>query len=318
MPPSVQLEPAPLKPTVMITQRHLQAFGAALGDGYVVLHAWEDPDAQATAEVRAIIVAGEFALDKGRLEALPKLALIACFTSGYDGVDVGWARSRGLAVTHAPSVNHEDVADHALGLIIASRRRIVTGDRQVREGGWSSAAKMLTGSLAGQRVGVVGLGMIGQAVARRCEAMRMPVTWWGPSRKDGASWPRAASLIDLARASDVLVVACRADETNRRMISREVMDALGPAGLLVNVARGQLVDEAALIDALKAHTLGSAALDVFEQEPTPPARWADAPNVILTPHTAGATREGVDAMVGLLKGNLEAFFAGRPLLTPVD
>ncbi len=301
----------------MIMQPHLQAVCLALGGAYAVLHAWEDPDEPSARAVQAVVVAGEFPLEKPRLEALPRLGLIACFTSGYDGVDVDWARARGLAVSHAPGVNHEDVADHAIGMIVASRRRIVTGDREVRAGGWSAEAKTVTGSLGGQRVGLVGLGLIGRSVARRCEAMRMPVSWWGPNPKQDAPWPRADSLLALAVASDIVVVACRADETNRAMISREVLDALGPGGLLVNVARGGLVDEDALILALKEGRLGAAALDVFIEEPTSAARWTDVPNTVLTPHTAGATLPAVRGMLTLLKGNLDAFFAGRPLLTPV-
>ena len=214
-------------------------------------------------------------------------------------------------------MNHEDVADHALGLILAHLRRIVAGDRAVRAGGWTTEAKVLTPSLAGKRVGIVGLGGIGEALARRCEVVRMPVAWWGPRDKPHARWPRAGSLMELARDSDVLALACRADEGNRGLVSREVIEALGPDGLLVNVARGQLVDEDALIAALRDGRLGSAALDVYAAEPTPAARWADVPNTVLTPHTGGATLPSVVAMQALLRANLAAFFAGEPLKTPV-
>ena len=144
----------------------------------------------------------------------------------------------------------------------------------------------------------------------------MAVRWWGPRDKD-AAWPRAASLLELAQDSDILVVACKADESNRGLISREVIEALGPQGLLVNVARGQLVDEAALIAALKDGRLGQAALDVFEESRPTPARWADVPNTVLTPHTGGATTEAVQGMLMLLMQNLQAAFAGEPLKTPV-
>ena len=146
--------------------------------------------------------------------------------------------------------------------------------------------------------------------------MGCPVAWWGPRAKD-SPWPRAESLLALARDSDVLVVACRADETNRGLISAAVIEALGPNGVLVNVARGSLVNEDALIDALKAGRLGQAALDVFETEPTPAARWADVPNLLLTPHTGGATSEAVQGMLVLLMRNLAAAVAGEPLVTPV-
>ena len=154
-------------------------------------------------------------------------------------------------------------------------------------------------------------------MAWRAETFRMDVSWWGPRPKD-AEWPRADSLSALAEASDILVVACKADETNRGLISQDIIEALGPDGLLVNVSRGQVVDEDALIAALKSGTLGQAALDVFIEEPTDPARWADVPNVILTPHTAGATTAGVQGMLMLLMQNLQAHFAGQPLKTPVE
>lgn len=304
------------RPAILIMQRHLAPLTAFLEGRHTVYRFWEGPPLAAQADIRAMVVAGEFALDTHLIETLPNLELIACFTSGYDGIDIDWCRARGLAVTHAPGVNHEDVADHAVGLIISARRQIASGDRELRAGKWTLDAKTITPSLHGQRVGIVGLGQIGQAVAQRCEAMRMTVAWWGP-RDRPSPWPRAASLLDLARGSDILVVACKADETNRGLISREVIAALGPGGLLVNVARGQLVDEVALIEALRSGALGQAALDVFDVEPTDVAVWADVPNTTLTPHTAGATTEAVQGMLGLLVANLDAHFAGQPLKTPV-
>ena len=304
------------RPAILIMQRHLAPLTAFLEATYTVYRFWEGPPVEARDDIRAMVVAGEYPIDKHLIESLPNLELLACFTSGYDGIDVDWCRARGLPVTHAPGVNHEDVADHALGLILAARRQIAAGDRQMRAGGWTVDVRTITPSLHNQRVGIVGLGRIGEALARRVEALRMTVSWWSP-RDRPADWPRAASLLDLARDSDILVVACRADDENIGLISREVIDALGPDGLLVNVARGQLVDEPALIAALHEGRLGQAALDVFEDEPTDPARWADVPNTVLTPHTAGATTEAVQGMLMLLMRNLQAVFAGEPLVSPV-
>lgn len=297
-------------------QPHLAPLTTLLEGSFTVHRFWEGPPVEAATEIGALVVAGEYPLDKALIERLPNLKLIACFTSGYDGIDVGWCRARGFAVTHAPGVNHEDVADHALGLILASRRMIVSGDAQVRSGAWTAETRTITPSLKDQRLGIIGLGAIGEAVARRAETFRMSVAWWGPREKP-AAWPRAESLIALARDSDILVVACKADESNRGLVSAEVMDALGPQGLLVNVARGQLVDEDALIVALKSGRLGHAALDVFEVEPTPAGRWSGVPNLILTPHTGGATTAGVQGMLMLLFQNLQAAFADQPLVTPV-
>ena len=303
------------RPAVLIVQPHLAPVAPFLEGAWEVHRLWEGPPVEAEAAVRALVVAGEFPLDPALVERLPNLRLIACFTSGYDGIDVGWCRARGLEVTHAPGVNHEDVADHALGLVIAHRRRIVQGHQDLLAGRWTARSKTITPSLGAARLGIVGLGAIGEALARRAEACRMAVSWWSPRARE-AAWPRAESLMALARDSDVLVVACRADETNRGLISREVLDALGPHGLLVNVARGQLVDEEALVAALKEGRLGGAALDVFETEPTAAARWAGVPNVVLTPHTGGATTQAVQAMLGLLLRNLDAVLNGGAPVTP--
>jgi lactate dehydrogenase-like 2-hydroxyacid dehydrogenase len=304
------------RPAVLIVQRHLGPVTAFLESFCTVYRLWEGPPIEAQTDIRAIVVAGEFELDKGLVERLPNLTHVACFTAGFDGIDVDWCHSRGLTVTHAPGVNHEDVADHAIGLILAARRRIVDGDRTVKDGTWVLDNRLMTPSLKGQRLGIVGLGDIGQAVARRAEPMRMTIAWWGP-REKVSPWPRADSLLALAQNSDILVVACRADETNRGMISGAILDALGPNGMLVNVARGQLVDEDMLLAALRDGRLGQAALDVFLDEPTDPERWADVPNTVLTPHTGGATTEAVQGMLMLLVQNLQAILQGAPAVTPI-
>lgn len=307
----------PHRPALLIASRALAPVAPFLEPAYRVFRLWEGPPVEATDDITAVVVAGEDALDTAVLEHLPNLRHVACFTSGYDGIDLDWCRARGLIVTHAPAVNHEDVADHALALMLAARRRVVDGDRIVRSGSWAIEQRLITPSMRGQRVGIVGLGAIGEAVALRAVVMGCEVTWWGPRDKPQAAWPKAGSLVELAQASDVLVVACRADATNRGLISTEVIEALGPNGLLVNVARGSLVDEDALIAALKAGRLGGAALDVFETEPTSAERWADVPNVLLTPHTAGATLAAVHGMLALLMRNLQAVAAGESPVSPV-
>jgi len=284
--------------------------------GLKTARAWELSEAD-SAEVRAVLHAGEFKLTPEQLSALPKLGLIACVSVGYDGVDVAWCRSRGIEVTHADGLNAEDVADHAIGLLIAAWRNIPSGDRLVREGRWRHEDRMTPQpSLNRRKLGIVGLGNIGAAVARRAEALRMTVSWWGPRDKP-APWPRAESLLALARDSDILVVASRAEASNRGIISREIIDAVGPAGVMVNVARGSLVDEPALVAALKEGRLWRAGLDVFETEPTPGDRWADVPNAVLTPHTAGSSTEAVPLMVAQAIDNVRRFLAGEPVASPV-
>jgi lactate dehydrogenase-like 2-hydroxyacid dehydrogenase len=305
------------KPALLVLQPHLGMLSPFLEPEFTVWRFWEGPPIEAVGVIEALVVAGEFEVDKRLAESLPKLGLIACFTAGYDGVDLAWARRRGLKISHSPGVNFEDVADHAIGLMLAAWRRIAEGDRQLRSGGWRAKEKMLTPSLGGHKLGIVGLGAIGEAVARRAAAFDLSVSWWGPREKPEAPWPRAESLLALAQASDILVVAPKADDETRGLISKEVIEVLGPKGLLVNISRGQVVDEDALIAALKAGRLGMAALDVFQTEPTMAERWADVPNTVLTPHTAGATTGAIPKMMALTLENLRRFFAGKPLVNPV-
>ncbi|MGH7011301.1 MAG: 2-hydroxyacid dehydrogenase [Caulobacteraceae bacterium] len=305
------------KPALLIVQPHLAMLAPILERHYDVWRFWEGPPLEAVGVIRALVVAGEFPVDKALAESLPKLGLIAFFTAGYDGLDVEWARARGLKVSHSPGVNHEDVADHAMGLVISAWRGIVAGDRRLRAGGWTSSAKESTPSLGGRRLGIVGLGAIGEAIAARAEPFGMKVAWWGPRAKPEAPFPRAENLQALAQESDILVLSCRASEETRGMISAEILAALGPEGLLVNVSRGQVVDEDALIAALKEGRLGGAALDVFVEEPTRAKRWADVPNTVLTPHTAGAASGALPKMLALTLENLRRFFADEPLANPV-
>lgn len=305
------------KPVLLVVQPLLAPLLPLLAADYDVVAGWEDGAADRLPLVEALVAAGEFPLPRAYLESMPRLRLIACFTVGYDGVDMDWARAHGIAVCHASGANADDVADHAIGMILAHRREIVAGHAKVCKGRWTQGPKRLTRSLGGARLGIMGLGAIGMAVARRAEVMRMDVRWWGPRARPDAPWPRADSLMTLARDSDIMVLAPRVDASNIGAVDAAVMDALGPQGLLVNVARGQLVDEDALIAALKDGRLGGAALDVFWQEPTDAARWADVPHIVLTPHGAGATDQSVMRMTAMLLDNLKAHFSGRALPTPV-
>ena len=305
------------KPAILVVQPHLAPIAAMLDADFTVWRLWQGPPLEASHSIAALVVAGEFPLDQSLAQSLPNLGLIACFTAGYDGVDLAWAAERGLKVSHSPGINHEDVADQAVGLMLAAWRGLVEGDAIVREGRWRPTEKRITPSLAHRKLGIVGLGAIGEAVARRGQAFGLEVAWWGPNEKPEADWPMAESLLALAQRSDILIVAARSDDENQRLIDRPVLDALGAHGLLVNVAGGQLVDEEALIAALKEGALGMAALDVFAVEPTPAERWRGVPNVVLSPHTAGATSAAIPKMVELTRENLRRFFAGEPLANPV-
>jgi phosphoglycerate dehydrogenase-like enzyme len=213
-------------------------------------------------------------------------------------------------------VNAHDVADHAIALFLALWHGIVPNDALVRGGGWREGV-IARRSLRGRRAGVVGLGRIGHAIATRLAAHKMHVAWWGPRDKADAGFPRAESLHALAERSDALFVASRAVPDNAGQIDAAILQALGPDGVLVNVSRGFLIDEAALVTALADRRIGGAALDVFEHEPTDPARWRDLPNVVLSPHLAGYTHEAGEDLFGQLRANIERHFRGEPLLTPV-
>jgi lactate dehydrogenase-like 2-hydroxyacid dehydrogenase len=304
-------------PTVLLSHPMLSALAPmAEAQGWRVARGWELDEA-ARGEVRAIAHAGDIRLTGAFLDSLPNLGLIACVGAGYDGVDVAWCRARGIEVTNAAGLNADDVADHALGLVIAGWRNIVSGDRSIREGRWrENHREAATSSLTGRRLGIVGLGAIGAASARRAEPFGLEVAWWGP-RPKAVRWPRKDSLLELAAWSDILLVASRANADNRGMISRSVIEAVGPAGMIVNVGRGSLVDEEALIAALKDGRLGRAGLDVFAEEPTPAERWADVPNLVLTPHSASATLDTIPRLFAQAIENLRLFFAGAPVADPV-
>ena len=310
------------KPHVLLSHEMLLPLQPLLEGAYQVHRLWDYPDRPVFLEgpgrgVKAIVHAGEMALSRDMLSEMPQLGLIACVSVGYDGVDVPWCKAHGIAVTHSTGLNAADVADHAVGLVLAAWRGIVEGDRRLRAGHWTHAERMAPRhGLRGRKAGIVGLGHIGEAVASRLSAFEMKIAWWGPRAKD-SGYARAETLMALARDSDVLVVCARPDAENRHMINRAVIEAVGPQGMIVNVARGSLIDEDALIAALKSGALGMAALDVFDHEPTPPERWADVPHTVLTPHTAGATLDSIPAMVNLTLENLRRYFHGEPLATPV-
>jgi D-3-phosphoglycerate dehydrogenase len=270
------------------------------------------------ARVRAIATEANRGADRALIAALPKLELIALFGVGTDAVDLVAARDHGIPVTNTPGILGDEVADLAIGLMLASARQILFADRYVRDGSWASKGPIPLGhGVGGKIMGVVGLGGIGRAIADRGAAFRMRVIYHGPRRKPDAPYEFVPDLVELARRSDYLMVACKGGPETRHLISAAVIDALGPKGTLINVARGSVVDERAMIAALAAGRLGHAALDVFESEPNPAPELLQFPNVIVQPHQGSATVETRTAIGQLMIDNLDAHFAGGPLLTPV-
>ena len=260
--------------------------------------------------IRAIIAAGLETIDSDMIDALPDLELIALITAGYTEIDMEAAKARGIAVTNAGDINAGDVAEFAIALLLAHRREIVQNDAYMRDDGWMSARRFATRSLAEEKVGIVGLGSIGKATAERLQPFGCEIAWWGPNPKPDAPWPYFESLTDLAAWASCLIICARGDEENRGTVSQAVIEALGPEGLLVNVSRGLLVDEAAMIAALKSRKLGGAALDVFDIEPWPGSTYADVPNLLMAPHMGGATRSSFVQTAALVRDNVARWFAG--------
>ena len=267
--------------------------------------------------VRALVSTGSKPLPEAILNH-PNLGIVAMMGAGYEGIRVDQLFARGLEVTNAAGANADDVADHALALLLGLIRRVVDGDRRVREGLWVDPSVIFKmPSIRNLRAGIFGMGAIGQGLARRIEAFGSPVSWYGPRPKPEIKYPRAESLLELARNSDVLFLAHRADETNRGVVDAEILKALGPKGYLVNVSRGSAVDEATLVGALRDGTIAGAAIDVFEPEPVTDRRWADVPNCLLAPHIGGAGLGAWDNIGALVTDNLNRFFAGQPVATPI-
>ena len=258
------------------------------------------------------------AANKESLARFPKLEMIASFGVGYDHVDTAYAREHNLIVTNTPDVLTEEVADVAMGLLISTLREFVKADRYVRSGLWQTQNYPLSvGSLRDRKIGIVGMGRIGQAIARRLEASRVSVSYHSRKPASGVSYQHYGDLIEMAKAVDTLMVIVPGGASTAKMINADVMKALGPRGVIINVARGSVLDEQALISALKSGTILAAGLDVFEREPNVPEELKAMQNVVLLPHIGSASVVTRNAMDQLVVDNLKAWFAGKPPLTPV-
>lgn len=275
--------------------------------------------AEAPEEIGALVVSGGVRLDPAFVDSLPKLRLIAVHGVGYDGVDVAHAKARGVAVTNTPDVLTEDVADLALGLVLSVLRGIPDAERSLRAGEWAKGGRSpLTRRVTGLRYGVLGLGRIGKAIAARLAPFAGEVAYHSRRPVEGVSYRYAADAVALAVSVDVLVVATPGGPGTRGLVGGDVLEALGPDGVLINIARGEVVDQAALIAALDSGRLYAAGLDVFDGEPVVPPALLDHPRCVLTPHVGSATVEARTEMAALVVANLKAGLAGEPLVTPVD
>jgi len=295
---------------------------APMRESYTLHRLWEAPDRQAfiaahEQEIRAIATRGELGASAELIAALPRLELVACYGVGTDAIDLAACRARGIRVTNTPDVLNGDVADLAVGLMLAAQRRIPAGDAFVRSGAWANAAMPLATRVFGQRVGIAGFGRIGSTIARRLSGFDVEVGYFSRTPKAESPHRHFASLAAMADWCDVLVVILPGGDATRGIVNAEVLRALGPKGWLVNVSRGTTVDEGALLQALETRAIAGAALDVFLNEPGIDPRFAALDNVVLTPHHGSGTEQTRRAMGELVRRNLEAHFAGLPLITPV-
>jgi lactate dehydrogenase-like 2-hydroxyacid dehydrogenase len=265
------------------------------------------------AGVRAMVCGASRGVSNDQLHRYPDLEILAVYGVGLDKVDLDYAAKRGLIVANTPGVLDDAVAEHALALTLAASRRICQADEYVRQGEWSHTVFPLSRGLSGKRCGILGLGRIGRGIARRAEAFGMEIAYHGRHHQPDAPCEYFDSLWSLATWSDILILSLTGGPETEGIVGEEILRALGPQGLLVNIARGSVVDEEALLEALEYGDLGGAALDVFRNEPHVPEGLLELPNVVLTPHLGSATQETRHAMAQSLLENLRAHFLGAPV-----
>ncbi len=311
-----------MKPDVLMVEPITPDAEAKLDAAYQVHRLFETNEPAAfirpiAKQVRAVVTGGRLGVSNTLMDALPALEIIAINGIGTDAVDLERARARSVRVTTTPDVLTDDVADMAWALLLATARRICIGDRFVRAGRWPGGSPPLAAKVSGKRLGILGLGRVGLAIARRAEGFDMSIAYNNLHPLEGVAYRYHPTLGGLAGASDFLIVAVSGGRQTRGIVDRPVLEALGPAGILINVARGSVIDEPALVAALVEGRLGGAGLDVFAHEPEVPQALWTMDNVMLQPHRASATVETRRAMADLVLANLAAHFAGREPLTPV-
>jgi lactate dehydrogenase-like 2-hydroxyacid dehydrogenase len=322
MPAEPNAPQADPKPDVLAVAKLSPLWAGALGAAFTVHDRVHEAGAAALAaiapRVRAIAASGESRVDAALIAALPALEVISVMGVGYDGIDVPAAKARGVLVCHTPDVLNDDVADLALALLLAAARQIPAADRWVREGRWVAEGPMpLARKLSGARLGLVGIGRIGQAIASRAAAFGMRIAYTARHARPALPYAFHATPAALAAASDHLCVITPGGAATRHLVNAEVLRALGPEGILVNVARGSVVDEDALVEALEQGVIAGAGLDVFANEPDVPARLRALPHVVLAPHVGSATAATRQAMADLAHQNLVLALSGARPRTPV-
>jgi lactate dehydrogenase-like 2-hydroxyacid dehydrogenase len=292
--------------------------------GFTMHKYFEAPDkiaflSSVSERIRGIATRGELGADRALIEACPNLEIISVYGVGFDAVDLDACRERGIRVTNTPDVLTNDVADLGVAMMLVQSRGMIGAENWVRDGSWAAKGLYpLKNRVWGKRAGVLGLGRIGFEVAKRLAGFDLDIAYSGVTAKDYApDWEFVADPVELARRSDFLFVTLAASAQTRHIVDRQVIDAVGPDGMIINISRASNIDEDALLDALETGRLGSAALDVFEGEPALNPRFLKLDNVLLQPHHASGTFETRKAMGQLVRDNLSAHFAGKTLPTPV-
>lgn len=312
------------QPRVLLAGRMMPALEARLRELYEVESLADQPDPPAFMAARggdfeALVTSAVYGASAERIAQMPKLKVISSFGVGLDQLDLAAAKDRGIAVGYTPDVLNDCVADLGFALLLDVARRVSEADRFVRRGAWAvqgQASFPLARKVSGAKLGIVGFGRIGQTIARRAVGFEMDIRYHTRRPVEGAAWPHEPSLVELARWADYLVVITAGGAGTRHLVNAEVLDALGPDGFIVNVARGSVIDEAALVKALAEKRIAGAGLDVFEHEPKVPEALFALDNVVLLPHVASGTRETREAMARRVLDNLAAHFAGQPLPSP--
>lgn len=293
-----------------------------LHDKYTVHRVWEAPDPRAfmagiADRIDVAVTSGLRGMKAWEMDALPRLKLLASFGVGYDGIEVDAARARGITVTNTPDVLNECVADTTWTLILSTVRRTAFNDRFVRAGRWLSGPAPLSDKVWGENLGIIGLGRIGRAIARRGTGFGMKIGYHGRQPQSDTGFEYFSDVAALARWAKILVVACPGGKATEKIVNAEVLKALGPDSYLINISRGTTVDEPALIQALQTEQIAGAGLDVFVDEPRVPDALLQMDNVVLQPHVGSGTHATRAAMAKMVTDNVAAWFAGRPLLSPI-
>ena len=310
------------KPQVLQIGPLTERFNQALASRYRMTPLWQQADLVAFLREQGgrfelLVTSARFGCSAEQLELLPNLKAICSFGVGYDAIAVGAARQRGIAVSTTPDVLNDCVADLAMGLIIDTARRLSESERFLRAGHWAAGAFPLGRKVTGKRLGIVGLGRIGEALVQRASGFAMAVRYHNRKSLSDSPYGYEPQLIELARWADFLVLTCPGGAATHHLITTPILEALGPQGILINVARGSVVDEAALVAALQRGTLGGAGLDVYAAEPAVPAALRELNNVVLLPHIGSASEETRLQMEQLVLANLQAFVDQGELLTPL-